>query len=95
MSAYKTLQRRLTHAGREYHFVTCEGQRANPSRGHPEVPPTWALMAAGKRWTVMPELADQDESEIDRQLLAWLGEHVGNEPGIVADRGDPASGRKA
>ncbi|MBL0179465.1 MAG: hypothetical protein IPP98_10120 [Gemmatimonadetes bacterium] len=61
---------------------------------HPEVPPTWALMAAGKRWTVMPELADQDEAEIDRQLLAWLGEHMGSEPGIIADRGDPASGRK-
>lgn len=76
MSAYKTEQRRLTHQGREFHFVSCEGQRANVSRGHQEIAATWCLMSAGKRWTVMPQLPDQLEAEVDRQLVAWLEEHV-------------------
>ena len=95
MSTYKTRQRRLTPHGREFPFVTCEGQRANPSRNHPEVAPTWALMSAGKRWTVMPEVAGQEEAEIDRQLLAWLEEHILPQPAGAIHQGDPGDARKS
>jgi hypothetical protein len=95
MSTYKTTQRRLTHHGREFHFVSCEGQRANPARGHAEVAPTWCLMSAGKRWTVMPEIVGQEEAELDRQLLAWLDENILPQPVELMHVGDPGNARRA
>ncbi len=94
MSAYKTQQRRLTHRGREFHFVTCEGQRANPAKGLEEVGPMWALMAAGKRWDVMAELGDEPEAETDRRLLEWLRAHITPRPAEAVHQGDPANGRR-
>jgi hypothetical protein len=76
MSAYRVQQRRLTHRGREFHFVSYEGQPANPARDVPEQPPTWFLMQGGKRWPVMPEQPEQDEEAVDRDLVLWLEAHV-------------------
>lgn len=93
MSAYKTQQRRITHRGREFHFVSCEGTKANPARGIEETGPTWSLMAAGKRWDVMPEMPDESEAETDRRLMEWLKAHIPARAAAVAHEGDPANGR--
>lgn len=72
MTTYKTNQRRLTRQGREFHFVSTEGVRANPARGIEEEGPMWCLMSAGKRWPVMPEVPGADEAAVDAQLLDWI-----------------------
>ena len=76
MSSYHVQQRRLLYRGREFHFVSYAGQRADERRGEPAVPAMWFLMCAGKRWPVMPELADQEVAELDRALVHWVDEHV-------------------
>jgi hypothetical protein len=76
MSTYKTDQRRLTHAGHEFHFVSYEGQLANVARGQCATPPTWYLMAAGKRWEVMGQQPEHSPDEVDACLHAWLDEHM-------------------
>lgn len=76
MSSYKIEQRRLSHSGRTFHFVSYEGQPANPKRDEAAVEPTWFLMGPGRRWSVMPQQATQSEEDVDRCLLAWLDEHL-------------------
>jgi hypothetical protein len=76
MCAYRNDQRRLRHRGREFHFVSYEGQSANPARDQAEVPPTWFLIQAGKRWRVMEQMPDQAEEETNRRLLRWVEDHV-------------------
>lgn len=76
MSSYKVEQRRLTHRGREFHFVSYEGQVANPARHQPAMVPTWFLMSAGKRWAVMPHDPGHEALELDRLLSQWLEVHV-------------------
>lgn len=73
---YKTDQCHLVHRGRAFHFVSYEGQLANPSRQQAATPATWFLMNAGKRWAVMPEVPDQGRAELDELLGHWLDEHV-------------------
>jgi hypothetical protein len=80
MAKYSVEQRRLVYRGREFHFVLYEGQPANPKREQPATAPTWWLMSEGKRWEVMPQQPDQAEPELDRQLTAWLEEHVFQSP---------------
>lgn len=86
MSAYKTDQRRLLHRGREFHFVSYEGQHANPARGIEETPANWCLMIAGKRWEVMPQVAEQEPGELEEQLHAWLDENLpaGRQPKAIS-----------
>ena len=55
MSTYKILQRHLSHRGRSFHFVSYEGHPANPAKQINAAPPTWFLIASGKRWEVMTE----------------------------------------
>jgi hypothetical protein len=76
MSAYKTNQRRVLHRGREFHFVSYEGVAANPRRGEDATPATWYLMRAGKRWSVMPQVAGQDVADLDLLLHQWLDQHL-------------------
>jgi len=72
MGSYKVQQRQLTYRGRAFHFVSYEGQRANPARGKLASPATWFLMSAGTRWEVMPEVLGQETEELDQRLLEWL-----------------------
>ncbi|MCC6317272.1 MAG: hypothetical protein IT361_06215 [Gemmatimonadaceae bacterium] len=72
MAAYKTEQRFLVHRGVECHFVSYEGQAANPRKSLPATPPTWYFMKSGKRFAVMEQVAGQSEAEVDRLLLGWL-----------------------
>lgn len=76
MSKYTVQQRRLRYRGREFHFVSYEGQPANPKREQPATEPAWYLMNAGKRWEVMPEEPGQEGEELDRLFMKWLDTHV-------------------
>lgn len=73
---YKTDQCRLVHRGQSFHFVSYEGQLANPNRLQAATPATWFLMNGGKRWEVMSQVPDQERAELDEQLGHWLDEHV-------------------
>jgi hypothetical protein len=76
MSSFKLEQRRLTLRGREFHFVSYEGQLANAARHQPATIPTWFLMNAGKRWPVIAHQPGQEIDELDRLLAQWLEQHV-------------------
>ncbi len=76
MSSYKTDQRQLVHRGRQFHFVSYDGTPANPRLAQDATQPAWYLMSAGKRWPVMPQVADLSEAALDRALLEWLDAHV-------------------
>lgn len=76
MSSFKLEQRRLTLRGREFHFVSYEGQLANAARHQPATIPTWFLMNAGKRWPVIAHQPGQETDELDRLLAQWLEQHV-------------------
>ncbi len=76
MSSYRTQQHRLVHRGQTFHFVSYEGQPFDEKRHQPEVPPSWYLMLAGKRWMVGPQGAETVPEELDRRFGAWLDEHV-------------------
>ena len=77
MGGYKVEQRRLVYRGREFHFVSYEGQRGNPARGTSATPPAWFLMSAGGRLAVMPQLEGQSPDETDRRLIRWLEQTLG------------------
>jgi hypothetical protein len=76
MSRSLAEQRRLQHRGREFHFVSYDGIPANPKRAQLATAPAWWLMSAGTRWEVMPFETGRDEADLDRDLIAWLDEHV-------------------
>lgn len=72
MTSYKNEQRRVTFRGRDFHFVSYDGHPANERTGQPAEPPMWYLMNAGKRFPVMPQVAGQEASDVDRALTVWL-----------------------
>lgn len=76
MSAYRTEQHRVTHRGRTFHFVSYDGHPANVAKAQAATVPTWYLMAAGKRWEVMPYTPGQEPAELDRSFARWLDHHV-------------------
>ena len=73
---YRTEQRFVTHRGREFHFVSYEGQPADPRKSLDATPPSWYLLNAAKRWVVLPQIADESEEDTDRRLVDWLEENV-------------------
>lgn len=75
-SRYRVEQRRITHRGRNFRFVSYEGQRANPARNEPATEPAWFLVNAGYRWKVMPQLPGEESDEVDRRLMEWLEANV-------------------
>ena len=76
MSSHKVEQRRLSHRGREFHFVSYEAQVANERRGQPAIPAMWYLMIEGKRRPVLPHVLGQEPIELDGALLRWVDEEV-------------------
>lgn len=76
LTSYKIEQRRLTHRGREFHFVSYEGRLANERRSETALPPMWYLMSSGKRLEVMPQTPGQDEIALDLALVRWLDQNV-------------------
>lgn len=93
MSAYKTQQHRLVHRGRSFHFVSYEGRPADVKRQQPEMPPTWYLMLAGKRWMVSPQAGEITPAELDRQFGEWLDAHVfSGAPALLQSQQPPSAG---
>lgn len=76
MGKYTVEQHRLTHRGREFHFVSYEGQAANEKRKQPAIEPAWFLMNAGRRWQVMPHQPGQDDEALERMFTEWLETNV-------------------
>ncbi len=76
MSSYRPDQRRLTHRGRAFHFVSYEGHPADPRREVEAQGPTWFLMGPNKRWPVMPQVDAHSDDEVDVRLRAWLETNV-------------------
>ena len=76
MSRYKNEQHSLAHNGRTFHFISYEGRAAVASQGIAATPPRWFLVNAGKRWQVMPQIPDQTEEDLNRQLAEWLDVNV-------------------
>ena len=76
MSSHKVEQRRLSHRGREFHFVSYDAQVANERRGQPAIPAMWYLMNEGKRRPVLPHVPSQELMELDAALLQWVDEQV-------------------
>jgi len=87
MSAYRTQQHRLIHRGRAFHFVSYEGQSADEKHQRREMPPSWYLMLAGKRWEVIPQVAETSPAELERQFGDWLDAHVfGGAPAVQSEQ---------
>jgi len=83
MSGFKMEQKRLQHRGREFHFVSYEGQLANPVKSLPALPAAWFLMQGGKRWMVMPLVRDQADDVVEKGQ--WVDHHVFS-PAAAASR---------
>lgn len=76
MSTYRNEQRRVSHRGREFHFVSYAERPANPRLNEPAQPAMWYLMTAGKRWPVVPQVLGQDPDELDSVLRRWVEANV-------------------
>lgn len=76
MRKFKIEQHRIVVRGREFHFVSYEGQDANPKKNLPAKPPTWYLMSAGRRWEVMRHTPDQDRGQLERLFVEWIEDNV-------------------
>lgn len=72
MAAFRNEQRRLSHRGRDFHFVSYEAHPANPARNQQAMPDTWYLIGANRRWPAIPHVRDQAEPELLAALVAWL-----------------------
>ncbi len=92
MSSYKTQQHHLVRRGRSFHFVSYEGHPADPKRQQPEMPPSWYMMLAGKRWMVMPEVGETTPEELDRQFGEWLDARVFEGAPAVQSQQPPSPG---
>jgi hypothetical protein len=86
VTTHKVEQRRLSHRGREFHFVSYDAQIANERRGVEAVPPMWYLMNEGKRRPVLPHVPGQELVELDDALLRWVDEQVFGTKGPVLQR---------
>lgn len=67
-------QRRLTHRGRSFLFVSYEAEDADAKR--PARPETWWLVSSGNRWPAIPVTREQPAPELDAQLVEWLESFV-------------------
>ncbi len=76
MGGFKHEQRRLTHRGKTFHFVSYEAQDADPTRKQLAMPATWYLQSSGNRWPAIPHQAQQGEADRDALLAEWLELHV-------------------
>ena len=85
-NSHKVEQRRLSHRGREFHFVSYEAQLANERRGVEAVPPMWYLMNEGKRRPVLPHVPGQELVELDDSLRRWVDEQVFGSKAVLLQR---------
>jgi hypothetical protein len=76
LGSYRVEQRWIEYQGRALHFVSYDGQNANPSRGQLAAPPMWHLMASGTRWPVIQQIPGEDSASTDRRLLDWVKQNI-------------------
>ena len=76
MSRHPILQLRVTHRGREFHFVSYEPIVTPANRMLAPSPWTWYLMNEGKRLEVMPHSPEQSPEEVEQHLIRWLESYV-------------------
>ena len=76
MGGFKNEQRRLTHRGKVFHFVSYEAQDGNAAKNLPAMPATWYLLSAGHRWPAIPLQEGHPEAETDAALAEWLESQV-------------------
>lgn len=92
MGAYRTQQHRLVRRGQSFHFVSYEGHPADEKHPQPEMPPSWYLMLAGKRWMVSPQVGETAPADLDRQFAEWLDAHVLRGAAAVQSQQPPSVG---
>ena len=80
MGAFRNEQRRLSHRGRDFHFVSYEARPANLARKEDAMPDTWYLVSTNNRWPAIPLLPDQPEPELIAALVLWLETSVFADP---------------
>lgn len=76
MASLSHEQRRLSHRGRSFLFVSYDAEDARASKGIPARGPTWYLVSANNRWPAIPYLAGQPLPEVDALCIAWLEDVV-------------------
>ena len=84
MASFQHEQRRVTHRGRNFHFVSYEANPGNPARQQPAMPETWYLVSSNNRWPAIPRVLQQPESELVAALVAWLEQVVFTKPVAVS-----------
>jgi hypothetical protein len=77
---FKFEQRRLTHRGREFHFVSYDAHPANERRGEVAMPAMGYLMNEGKRLPVMEQVAGMPVEQLDQALVQWIDAEVYGAP---------------
>ena len=92
MNTYQTQQHHLVHRGRSFHFVSYEGHPADPKLEQADVPPTWFLIHAGKRWMAFPQVGDAAPAVLARQFGEWLDARVFDTPRALQSQQPPAAG---
>jgi hypothetical protein len=72
VTSYKVEQRRLTYHGRDFHFVSYDGNPEDERRGMPAMPAMWYLMGPGRRWPAVPQVPGQADEALEHALVGWL-----------------------
>lgn len=67
LGSYRVEQRKLSHKGREFHFVSYD---ALP--GMLGASSMWFLMSSGTRWEAVAQIPGEDPAETDARLIEWL-----------------------
>jgi hypothetical protein len=96
MTVYQTAQEFIVYRNRRFHFVSYEGRQADLARQRDELPPTWFLMRANKRWPVMEQVPHQDRDQLHQQLTNWLEQNIftGTGPLATSPTSEPPSDEK-
>jgi len=76
MGGFRHEQQRLSHRGREFHFVSYEATEANAARHQAALPDFWYLISSGNRWPAIPHVPEQPAEELKMLLVAWLEAEV-------------------
>jgi len=95
MNTYKTQQHHLVHRGRSFHFVSYEGQPADPKVELSGTPPAWFLIYGGKRWMAFPQVDDTAPAVLAGQFGEWLDARVCDAPRALQCQQPPLPGAAA
>lgn len=76
MGTFRNAQRRVTHRGKVFHFVSYEAQDGNLAKDLPAMPATWYLLSSGHRWPAIPLQEGDPDDATDALLAEWLEAQV-------------------